>query len=133
MSLGNGWDPNQCGCHCTRSHNSSWFNVFKGSFLNIRNVNILTFYNFSYTISTMILDYFSYHVLGALHPELFSFLTHDLLASQSLQTESSLLVSRLSIPCTHFDLQYVRPDFIMLRIIARNLIMWNRYNTFILS
>ena len=43
-----------------------------------------------------------------------------------LQTESETIVSKLSIPHTHFDLQYVRPDFIMLRVIARNLIMWSR-------
>ncbi|KAF3433403.1 hypothetical protein FNV43_RR24505 [Rhamnella rubrinervis] len=43
-----------------------------------------------------------------------------------LKTESQAIVSRLSIPQTHFDLQYVRPDLIMLRVIARNLIMWSR-------
>ncbi|CAH9139623.1 unnamed protein product [Cuscuta epithymum] len=43
-----------------------------------------------------------------------------------LKTESEMIFSRLYIPQTRFDLQYVRPDFIMLRIIARNLIMWNR-------
>ncbi|KAJ9683860.1 hypothetical protein PVL29_016384 [Vitis rotundifolia] len=43
-----------------------------------------------------------------------------------LKTESEVMVSRLSIPHTQFDLQYVRPDFIMLRVIARNLIMWSR-------
>ncbi|KAL5734362.1 hypothetical protein ACOSP7_032223 [Xanthoceras sorbifolium] len=43
-----------------------------------------------------------------------------------LKTESEAIVSRLSIPSTHFDLQYVRPDFIMLRVIAQNLIMWSR-------
>ncbi|KAJ0979367.1 hypothetical protein J5N97_014841 [Dioscorea zingiberensis] len=43
-----------------------------------------------------------------------------------LKTESEMVASRLSIPMTHFELQYVRPDFIMLRIIARNLIMWSR-------
>ncbi|KAF5176246.1 Anaphase-promoting complex subunit, partial [Thalictrum thalictroides] len=43
-----------------------------------------------------------------------------------LKTESEVVASRLSIPQTHFDLQYVRPDFIMLRVIARNLIMWSR-------
>ncbi|KAJ9175912.1 hypothetical protein P3X46_014412 [Hevea brasiliensis] len=43
-----------------------------------------------------------------------------------LKTESEAIVSRLSIPQTYFDLQYVRPDFIMLRVIARNLIMWSR-------
>ncbi|KAJ6768158.1 hypothetical protein OIU74_021929 [Salix koriyanagi] len=48
------------------------------------------------------------------------------LALMFLKTESEAVVSRLSIPQTHFDLQYVRPDFIMLRVIARNLIMWSR-------
>ncbi|KDP44743.1 hypothetical protein JCGZ_01243 [Jatropha curcas] len=48
------------------------------------------------------------------------------LALMFLKTESEPIVSRLSIPQTHFDLQYVRPDFIMLRVIARNLIMWSR-------
>ncbi|KAF6170410.1 hypothetical protein GIB67_014340 [Kingdonia uniflora] len=47
------------------------------------------------------------------------------LALMFLKTESKAVVARLSIPQTHFDLQYVRPDFIMLRIIARNLIMWS--------
>lgn len=37
-----------------------------------------------------------------------------------------MIVSRLSIPHTNFELQYLRPDFIMLRVIARNLIMWSR-------
>ncbi|KAL1825219.1 hypothetical protein ACET3Z_011997 [Daucus carota] len=48
------------------------------------------------------------------------------LALMYLKTESDVMVSRLSIPRTHFDLQYVRPDFIMLRVIARNLILWSR-------
>ncbi|XAR71918.1 hypothetical protein NMG60_11018372 [Bertholletia excelsa] len=46
------------------------------------------------------------------------------LALMFLKSESELVASRLSIPCTRFDLQYIRPDFIMLRVIARNLIMW---------
>ncbi|XP_010253785.1 PREDICTED: anaphase-promoting complex subunit 1 [Nelumbo nucifera] len=48
------------------------------------------------------------------------------LALMFLKTESEATASRLSIPHTHFELQYVRPDFIMLRVIARNLIMWSR-------
>ncbi|EXB88404.1 Anaphase-promoting complex subunit 1 [Morus notabilis] len=48
------------------------------------------------------------------------------LALMFLKTESQTIVSKLSIPHTHFDLQCVRPDFIMLRVIARNLIMWSR-------
>uniref|UniRef100_A0A2N9GLI6 Uncharacterized protein n=1 Tax=Fagus sylvatica TaxID=28930 RepID=A0A2N9GLI6_FAGSY len=48
------------------------------------------------------------------------------LALMFLKTESEAIMSKLSIPQTRFDLQYVRPDFIMLRVIARNLIMWSR-------
>ncbi|XP_057804626.1 anaphase-promoting complex subunit 1 isoform X2 [Salvia miltiorrhiza] len=48
------------------------------------------------------------------------------LALMFLKTESELIVSRLSIPQTKFDLQYIRPDFILLRVIARNLILWTR-------
>ncbi|KAL2665396.1 hypothetical protein AAZX31_02G241900 [Glycine max] len=50
------------------------------------------------------------------------------IALMFMKTESEAIVSRLSIPNTGFDLQYVRPDFIMLRVIARNLIMWSRVN-----
>ncbi|WCJ19904.1 Anaphase-promoting complex subunit 1 [Euphorbia peplus] len=58
------------------------------------------------------------------------------LALMFLKTESETIVSRLFIPQTRFDLRYVRPDFIMLRVIARNLIMWSRVrpsNEWILS
>lgn len=48
------------------------------------------------------------------------------LALLYMKTESELILSKLSIPQTHFEMQYVRPDFIMLRVIARNLIMWSR-------
>uniref|UniRef100_A0A0E0L1D6 Anaphase-promoting complex subunit 1 n=1 Tax=Oryza punctata TaxID=4537 RepID=A0A0E0L1D6_ORYPU len=43
-----------------------------------------------------------------------------------LKAESEEIAARLSVPNSHFDLQYVRPDFVMLRIVARNLILWNR-------
>uniref|UniRef100_A0A0D9WFG5 Anaphase-promoting complex subunit 1 n=1 Tax=Leersia perrieri TaxID=77586 RepID=A0A0D9WFG5_9ORYZ len=43
-----------------------------------------------------------------------------------LKAESEEIAARLSVPNTHFDLQYVRPDFVMLRIVARNLILWTR-------
>jgi hypothetical protein len=63
-----------------------------------------------------------------------SWIWHPLLSMESsdnivflLQTEAEAVASRLSIPNTRFDLQYVRPDFIMLRVIARNLIMWSRF------
>ncbi|KFK24970.1 hypothetical protein AALP_AA8G049400 [Arabis alpina] len=48
------------------------------------------------------------------------------LALMYLKTESEVIFSKLSIPQTHYDLKCVRPDFIMLRVIARNLIMWSR-------
>ncbi|KAK6929487.1 Anaphase-promoting complex subunit 1, middle domain [Dillenia turbinata] len=50
------------------------------------------------------------------------------LALMFLKTESEVVASKLSIPQTHFDLQYVRPDFVMLRVIAQNMIMWRRVN-----
>ncbi|KAL6865049.1 hypothetical protein ACP4OV_016200 [Aristida adscensionis] len=43
-----------------------------------------------------------------------------------LKAESEEIAARLSILNTHFNLQYVRPDFVMLRVIARNLILWSR-------
>lgn len=43
-----------------------------------------------------------------------------------LKTELEAVASRIAIPLTHFGLQYIRPDFIMLRVIARNMIMWSR-------
>ncbi|XP_071734398.1 anaphase-promoting complex subunit 1 [Rutidosis leptorrhynchoides] len=43
-----------------------------------------------------------------------------------LKTESQAILSRLRVPQTHFELQYVRPDFIMLNVISRNLILWSR-------
>ncbi|KAL2526600.1 Anaphase-promoting complex subunit 1 [Abeliophyllum distichum] len=43
-----------------------------------------------------------------------------------LKTESKMIASRLPIPQTHFELQHVRPDFVMLCVIARNLIQWSR-------
>ncbi|EPS73838.1 hypothetical protein M569_00901, partial [Genlisea aurea] len=48
------------------------------------------------------------------------------LALMYLKTDSEPIVSRLSIPQTQFELQYVRPDFILIRVIAQNLIMWSR-------
>ncbi|XP_078435286.1 E3 ubiquitin ligase [Wolffia australiana] len=42
-----------------------------------------------------------------------------------LKTECETTAMRLSIPVTHFDLQYVRPDFVMLRVMAHSSIMWN--------
>jgi anaphase-promoting complex subunit 1 len=35
------------------------------------------------------------------------------------------IASALALPDTHFLLEYVRPDFLMLRVIARSLILWD--------
>ncbi|RID73006.1 hypothetical protein BRARA_B00180 [Brassica rapa] len=48
------------------------------------------------------------------------------LALMYLKTDSEVIFSKLSIPKTHYELECVRPDFIMLRVVARNLIMWSR-------
>lgn len=42
-----------------------------------------------------------------------------------LKTGNKTIASALSLPDTHFLLEYVRPDFLMLRITARSLILWD--------
>lgn len=46
-----------------------------------------------------------------------------------LRSENAGIAAYLSTPDTHFALDYVRPDFIMLRVISRNLIMWDEVRT----
>ena len=41
-----------------------------------------------------------------------------------LRTENAAVASRLALPDTHFLLDFVRPDILMLRVIARALVMW---------
>ncbi|EKX35535.1 hypothetical protein GUITHDRAFT_118345 [Guillardia theta CCMP2712] len=43
-----------------------------------------------------------------------------------LQTNSRTVAARLEIPSTNFMLQEVRPDLILLRILARNLVLWDK-------
>lgn len=38
------------------------------------------------------------------------------------------IASSIALPDTHFLLEYVRPDFLMLRVIARSLILWDDVN-----
>ncbi len=45
-----------------------------------------------------------------------------------LKTNNRAIASRLGIPTTHFLLDYVRPDFLLLRVLSRNLIMWDEIN-----
>ena len=36
------------------------------------------------------------------------------------------VASRLALPDTHFLLDYVRPDMLLLRVVARALVLWDR-------
>ncbi|EFJ11009.1 hypothetical protein SELMODRAFT_126964 [Selaginella moellendorffii] len=47
------------------------------------------------------------------------------LALMFMKTNDHVVAARLAIPDTHFALEYVRPDFILLRLIARSLILWD--------
>jgi anaphase-promoting complex subunit 1 len=42
-----------------------------------------------------------------------------------LRTNNTAIGEQLAIPDTHFLLDYVRPDLILLRILARNLVLWD--------
>lgn len=42
------------------------------------------------------------------------------------QTNNKEVAARLATPDTHFALEYVRPDFILIRVVAHNLILWDR-------
>jgi anaphase-promoting complex subunit 1 len=42
-----------------------------------------------------------------------------------MKSGNKTIASAISLPDTHFLLEYVRPDFLMLRVIARSLILWN--------
>jgi anaphase-promoting complex subunit 1 len=42
-----------------------------------------------------------------------------------LKTNCEVVAARLAVPDTHFALEYVRPDFILLRLVARSLILWD--------
>lgn len=47
------------------------------------------------------------------------------LALMFLRTNNHALASRLLLPDSHFLLQAIRPDFVMLRVVARSLILWD--------
>ena len=42
-----------------------------------------------------------------------------------MKSGNKTIASAVSLPDTHFLLDYVRPDFLMLRVIARSLILWD--------
>jgi hypothetical protein len=51
--------------------------------------------------------------------------THCIVVHSTETTLVSLQAARLALPQTHFLLDYVRPDLMMLRVIARALILWS--------
>ena len=42
-----------------------------------------------------------------------------------LRTNDEAIAAGFTVPSTRFALDLVRPDFIMLRVLARNLVMWD--------
>jgi len=42
-----------------------------------------------------------------------------------MKSGNKTMASAIALPPTHFLLEYVRPDFLMLRVIARSLILWD--------
>ncbi|CAI5460425.1 unnamed protein product, partial [Closterium sp. Yama58-4] len=48
------------------------------------------------------------------------------LAMMYLQSNNEAVAARLAPPATHFALEFVRPDFILLRVLACSLILWDR-------
>ena len=47
------------------------------------------------------------------------------LALMFLRTNDAALAASFSPPATKFALDFARPDFIMLRVLAKNLVMWD--------
>lgn len=42
-----------------------------------------------------------------------------------VRSEDRALAARLGLPQTHFQLDYVRPEQLLLRVVVRGLVMWN--------
>lgn len=47
------------------------------------------------------------------------------MALMCLQTNDRSIAETLVIPSTHFELDLVRPDFLLLRMLGRSLVMWD--------
>ena len=47
------------------------------------------------------------------------------LALMFLRTNDAAIAAAFQPPATAFALDFVRPDFIMLRVLARNLVLWD--------
>ena len=42
-----------------------------------------------------------------------------------LKTNNASVAARLSIPDTNFLMEYVRPDYLLLRVVSKALVMWD--------
>jgi hypothetical protein len=47
------------------------------------------------------------------------------LALMYLKTNDAAIAASFFVPDTHFALDYVKPDFVLLRMLARGLVMWD--------
>ena len=50
------------------------------------------------------------------------------LALMYMKTGNTTVASMLTLPDTHFTLEFIRPDFLTLRVMAKTLILWNEVN-----
>ena len=42
-----------------------------------------------------------------------------------MKSNNAAVAGRLEVPTTHFLLDYVRPDFLLLRVMCRGLVLWD--------
>ena len=47
------------------------------------------------------------------------------LALMYLKTNDEAIAASFAVPDTHFALDHVKPEFVLLRVLARGLVMWN--------
>jgi anaphase-promoting complex subunit 1 len=47
------------------------------------------------------------------------------LALIHLKTNNEAIASKLTMPQTFYSLEFVRPSFLLLKVLCKNLIMWN--------
>ncbi len=47
------------------------------------------------------------------------------LALMYLKTNDAAIAASFFVPDTHFALDYVKPEFVLLRVLARGLVMWD--------
>lgn len=47
------------------------------------------------------------------------------LALMYLKTNDAAIAAAFFVPDTHFALDYVKPEFVLLRVLARGLVLWD--------